>query len=59
MMTGIETVGGNMKRATQSRTNIRNIIKTRQKAKAQQERTGLAFSVIFLIIIIGLIWATM
>lgn len=47
-----------MKRATQSRTNIRNIIKTRQKAKAQQERTGLAFSVIFLIIVIGLIWAT-
>ena len=47
-----------MKRATQKRTHKQKIIKARQRAKAQQERTGLAFAVIFLIIIIGLIWAT-
>lgn len=46
-----------MKRATQ--THKKNIIKARQRAKAMQERTGLAFALIFLIIIIGLIWATM
>ena len=47
-----------MTRAKRKGLHKQKVIKARQKAKAQQERTGLAFSVIFLIIIIGLIWAT-